>query len=35
MKISTDIGVWIGAFSAVGIYTVLYKDNPMYRMVES
>lgn len=34
MKISTDIGVWIGALSALGIYSVLIKDNPFYTMVE-
>ncbi|NLH88643.1 MAG: hypothetical protein GX460_10665 [Firmicutes bacterium] len=34
MKISTEIGVWIGALSAIGIYSVLIKDNPFYRMVE-
>jgi len=34
MKISTDIGVWIGALTALGIYSVLIKDNPFYRIVE-
>lgn len=34
MKISTDPGVWIGALSALAIYSMLYKDNPFYRMVE-
>ncbi|HHT84938.1 MAG: hypothetical protein ACOX34_03445 [Bacillota bacterium] len=34
MKISTDIGVWIGALAALGIYSVLIKDNPFYRFVE-
>jgi len=34
VKISTDIGVWVGAITAIGIYTVLYKDNPFYRLVE-
>ena len=29
-----DIGVWIGALSALGIYSVLIKDNPFYTMVE-
>ena len=34
MKMSTDIGVWIGAIAALGIYSVLVKDNPFYRLVE-
>ncbi len=34
MKISGDIGVWVGALSALAIYSVLYKDNPFYRLVE-
>lgn len=34
MRISTDIGVWIGALTAIGIYSVLIKDNPFYKMVE-
>lgn len=34
MRISTDIGVWVGALAALAIYSVLFKDNPAYRMVE-
>jgi hypothetical protein len=34
MSLSTDIGVWVGALTAIGIYSVLYKDNPFYRLVE-
>jgi hypothetical protein len=34
MKISTDPGVWVGALSAIAIYSMLYKDNPFYRLVE-
>lgn len=34
MKISTDIGVWVGAIAALAIYSVLVKDNPFYRLVE-
>ncbi len=34
MKISTDIGVWVGAIAALGIYSILVKDNPFYRLVE-
>ena len=34
MRISTEIGVWVGALAALGIYSVLIKDNPFYRMVE-
>jgi len=35
VKISTDIGVWVGALSALAIYSVLYKENPVYRLVEN
>lgn len=34
MRISTEIGVWVGALAALGIYSVLIKDNPFYKMVE-
>ncbi len=34
MRISGDIGVWVGALSAIAIYSVLVKDNPAYRLVE-
>ncbi|MGI6633151.1 MAG: hypothetical protein ACOX5M_08900 [Bacillota bacterium] len=34
MKISGDIGVWVGAIAALAIYSVLVKDNPFYRLVE-
>lgn len=34
MKISTDVGVWVGAIAALAIYSVLVKDNPFYRLVE-
>ena len=35
MNISTDIGVWVGALFAIAIYSVLYKDNLAYSVVES
>jgi hypothetical protein len=34
MNISTDIGVWVGALAALAIYSVLVKDNPVYKFVE-
>lgn len=34
MRISTNIGVWVGALAALGIYSVLIKDNPFYKLVE-
>jgi hypothetical protein len=35
MKISGDIGVWVGALTALCIYSVLYRENPAYRLVEN
>jgi len=35
VRISTDIGAWVGALSALAIYSVLYKENPVYRLVEN
>lgn len=32
---SHDIGVWIGALLTLGIFSFLYKDNPVYRVAES
>lgn len=34
MHLSTDIGVWIGAFLTLGIFSFLYKDNPVYKFCE-
>jgi len=30
-----EIGIWIGAFLTLGIFTFLYKDNPVYKLCES
>jgi hypothetical protein len=35
LKISTDIGTWIGAFSTLAIFSILIKDNPAYRLLEN
>lgn len=32
---NTDIGVWVAAFLTLGIFSFLYKDNPIYRFCES
>ncbi|MBC8425609.1 hypothetical protein H8E07_15955 [bacterium] len=32
---STEIGVWIGAFFTLCIFSFLYKDNPFFRFAES
>ncbi len=32
---SNNIWVWVGAFATIGTYTVLFKDNPVYRVLES
>ncbi len=32
---SSDIWVWIGAFATIGTYSILFKDNPVYRVLES
>ena len=34
MHVSSDIGVWIGAFLTLGIFSFLYKDNPVYKFCE-
>jgi hypothetical protein len=34
MHLSTDIGVWIGALLTLGIFSFLYKDNPVYKFCE-
>jgi hypothetical protein len=31
---STDIGVWIAALLTLGIFSFLYKDNPVYKLCE-
>jgi hypothetical protein len=32
---SHSIGVWIGALLTLGIFSFLYKDNPLYKLCES
>jgi hypothetical protein len=32
---STEIGIWIGAFFTLCIFSFLYKDNPFFRFAES
>ncbi|HEU4724014.1 MAG TPA: hypothetical protein VFU59_01825 [Candidatus Eisenbacteria bacterium] len=34
MNLSPDIGVWIAAFLTLGIFSFLYKDNPVYKLCE-
>jgi len=34
MNISTDPWVWIAAFLTLAIFSILYKDNPFYRVAE-
>jgi hypothetical protein len=31
---STEIGIWIGAFLTLGIFSFLYRDNPVYKFCE-
>ncbi len=35
MSISKDIWVWVGALVTIGTYSILFKDNPIYRVLES
>ena len=34
MHLSGDIGIWIAALLTLGIFSFLYKDNPVYKMCE-
>ena len=34
MHLSTSIGVWIAALLTLGIFSFLYKDNPLYKFCE-
>jgi hypothetical protein len=34
VHLSHDIGVWIAAFLTLGIFSFLYKDNPVYKFCE-
>lgn len=35
MNVSTDINVWISAILVLSVFSVLYKENPVYRFAES
>jgi hypothetical protein len=34
MHVSTEIGIWIGALLTLGIFSFLYRDNPVYKFCE-
>jgi len=34
MTLSADLWVWVGALLTLGIFSFLYKDNPLYRFAE-
>ena len=34
MSTSSDISIWIAAFLTLGIFSFLYKDNPVYKLCE-
>lgn len=34
MHLSSDFGVWIAAFLTLGIFSFLYRDNPVYKLCE-
>ncbi len=34
MHLSPDFGVWIAAFLTLGIFSFLYRDNPVYKLCE-
>ena len=34
MELSHHLGVWIAAFLTLGIFSFLYKDNPVYKLCE-
>ena len=34
MNLSGDIGVWIAALLTLGIFSFLYRDNPLYKLCE-
>ncbi|MGE5179396.1 MAG: hypothetical protein ACM3PF_09910 [Bacteroidota bacterium] len=34
MHLSHEVGVWIGAFLTLGIFSFLYRDNPVYKFCE-
>ncbi|HOV65932.1 MAG TPA: hypothetical protein PLR48_03160 [Bacillota bacterium] len=35
MRISGDLGTWIAAIATIGIMSFVFKDNPLYRIVEN
>jgi len=35
MNISTDINIWISSLLILAVFSVLYKDNPVYRFAEA
>ena len=35
MQISSDLGTWIAAIATIGIMSFVFKDNPLYRLVEN
>ena len=35
MRISTDLGVWVGAICTIGLMSFLYRENALYRGVEN
>lgn len=35
LSISRSIGIWFAAFFTIGIFSFLYKDNPMYKVSEA
>jgi hypothetical protein len=35
VNIATDLGTWLGAFCTLAIFSILFKDNPAYRLVEN
>ncbi len=34
MNLSPEIGIWIAAFLTLGIFSFLYRDNPIYKLCE-
>jgi hypothetical protein len=34
MHVSSEIGIWIAAFLTLGIFSFLYRDNPVYKFCE-
>jgi hypothetical protein len=34
MRLSTDLTIWLAAVSSIGVYSFLYKENPVSRFIE-